>query len=107
MDARDSDRLYYLTDANNNVTAVTNSSGVVQERYSYDAFGKATMYDATWGDQQPHPARATRGSLPASSRTPRPAWIMTVPRWYNPSTGGFISQDPAQSDRESVSLCRE
>ena len=28
-------RLYYLTDANHNVTAVTNSAGVVQERYDY------------------------------------------------------------------------
>ena len=34
---------YFLTDANNNVTAVTNSSGVVQERYVYSAFGTVTI----------------------------------------------------------------
>jgi YD repeat-containing protein len=43
------DRLYYLTDANHNVTAVLNASGVVQERYVYDAYGQATIYDAAYG----------------------------------------------------------
>ena len=36
---------YFLTDANDNITAVTNSSGAVQERYVYSAFGTVTMYD--------------------------------------------------------------
>ena len=28
--------------------AVTDASGVVQERYSYDAYGHVTVYNANW-----------------------------------------------------------
>ena len=35
---------YYLTDTNNNVTAVTDSSGNVVERYVYSAFGNVQVY---------------------------------------------------------------
>ena len=33
-------RLYYLTDANMNVTALVNTSGQVVERYEYDPCGR-------------------------------------------------------------------
>ena len=39
---------YFLTDANNNVTAVTNASGLVQEHYVYSAFGGATIYNSDY-----------------------------------------------------------
>ena len=51
------DRLYYLTDANHNVTAVADSSGVIQERYDYDAYGKFTIYD---GEIRFHLTRRTQ-----------------------------------------------
>lgn len=34
---------YYLQDANFNVTAVTNGSGEVKERYTYTPYGEATI----------------------------------------------------------------
>jgi len=37
------ERLYYLTDANMNVTAMVDVSGNVVERYRYDAYGKVTF----------------------------------------------------------------
>jgi RHS repeat-associated protein len=37
------ERLYALQDANWNVTAVTNTSGVVQQRYSYSPYGVVTI----------------------------------------------------------------
>ncbi len=40
------ERLWVQQDANFNVTALVNGSGVVVERYAYDAFGVRTMYDA-------------------------------------------------------------
>ena len=46
-------RLYYTTDANHNVTSVTNSSGVVQERYSYTAYGQVTVYDRELAEPEP------------------------------------------------------
>jgi YD repeat-containing protein len=42
-------RLYVLQDANFNVTSVVNASGVVQERYVYDPYGKVTFLNPNWG----------------------------------------------------------
>ena len=43
------ERLWVQQDANMNVTALVNGSGSVVERYAYDPFGSATVYDASWG----------------------------------------------------------
>ena len=63
--------IYYHTDANHNVTAVTDSSGVVVERYAYDAYGNVTVYNADW--------TLKSGQL-RSSKTPAflPAWTSTL-----------------------------
>lgn len=42
------ERSYVLQDANFNVTALANASGIVIERYLYDAYGKRTVLDASW-----------------------------------------------------------
>ena len=42
------ERLYALQDANWNVTAVTNASGAVQERYAYSAYGVPIFLDASF-----------------------------------------------------------
>ena len=40
---------YYLTDAEGNVTAITNYDGsTVLERYVYDPYGNVTSYNAKW-----------------------------------------------------------
>ena len=43
------DRIYYTTDAEGNVTAITNYDGsTVLERYVYDPYGNVTSYNADW-----------------------------------------------------------
>jgi RHS repeat-associated protein len=42
------ERLWVTQDANFNVTALVNGSGTVVERYGYDPFGAATVYDASY-----------------------------------------------------------
>jgi hypothetical protein len=42
------ERLYALSDANFNVTAIVDTSGVVQERYIYDPYGARAILDADW-----------------------------------------------------------
>lgn len=41
-------RLYVQQDANFNVTALTNASGAVQERFIYDPYGSATYLNPDW-----------------------------------------------------------
>lgn len=41
-------RLYACQDANFNLTAITDTSGNVVERYVFDPYGDRTIYDASW-----------------------------------------------------------
>ena len=43
-------RVYYLGDANYNVTALVGPAGTVVERYAYSAYGKVTVYDSDWSN---------------------------------------------------------
>jgi RHS repeat-associated protein len=42
------ERLWVQQDANWNVTALVNGSGVVVERYAYDPYGAQSVYNASW-----------------------------------------------------------
>ena len=44
----DDQRLYYLNDANFNVTALLDTNGDAVERYVYSPYGVVTIYDPTW-----------------------------------------------------------
>jgi RHS repeat-associated protein len=44
------ERLYAMQDANYNVTGIANTSGSVQERFVYDAYGKVSVKDASWAN---------------------------------------------------------
>jgi RHS repeat-associated protein len=46
----DDDRIYYLGDANFNVTTLVDSDGDALERYVYSPYGVLTIYDATWSN---------------------------------------------------------
>jgi RHS repeat-associated protein len=45
---RPTERLYVQQDANWNVTALVDTSGTIQERYTYDPYGQATILTASW-----------------------------------------------------------
>ena len=45
----DDERLYYLGDANFNVTTLVDTGGDAVERYLYEPYGKETIYDGAWG----------------------------------------------------------
>ncbi len=47
-DLCDDETLYYLNDANMNVTCLTDTGGDAVERYVYDPYGKVTVYNSDW-----------------------------------------------------------
>ena len=93
------DRLYYLTDANNNVTAVTDASGVVQERYSYGAYGNVTVYSANWTVTGTTSAVGNTLFFAGMNFDPTTGLFYDRARWYNSSTGGYLSANPVRSDK--------
>jgi len=93
-----SGRLYYMTDANANVTALADPTGQVQERYSYDAFGKATVYDAYWSVRTSGSAAGNTRLFAGEQLDAKTGLYYDRARWYDSSTGGFISRDPAEAD---------
>ena len=105
-------RLYYLTDANNNVTAVVGLAGSswgVSERYVYDPYGNVTYYTSNWS------GHSTTPYLPSSSQNTLLFAAMDLDaatgsyydeaRWYSPSLGTFITQDPAAADANLYRYC--
>jgi RHS repeat-associated protein len=88
---------FYLTDANNNVTAVTNSSGSVVERYAYGAYGTVTIYNATWTVISTTAINNT--FLFATMQVDAVTGLSDDDaRWYSTSLDTFLTPDPAQAD---------
>ena len=51
-DGNDIETVYYTNDANMNVTALIDTDGAVLERYLYDPYGKVTVLNANWTDDE-------------------------------------------------------
>jgi RHS repeat-associated protein len=92
LDAGDNIR-YFTTDANHNVTAAVNASDAsVANRYVYDAYGKATAYDAAW----------TTGLTPTSDGflycgyqyDAETRLYLARNRYYTPTLSVFTTRDP-------------
>jgi len=88
--------LYYTTDANGNVTALIDAStGNVVERYHYDPYGKALIYDANWNTRSSssydNPYTFTGRRLDTES-----GLYYFRARYYDPELGRFINRDPAK-----------
>ncbi len=79
------DRIYFLTDAIGNVTALVNAGGTVVERYSYSAYGNVTVYDGDWNSQTGSAYNNDR--LYTGREYDRVTGLYyNRARWYNPKT---------------------
>jgi RHS repeat-associated protein len=87
-------RNYFLTDANMNVTAITDSAGAVQERYVYEAYGKPTIYNADWSATRT--TSSYDNNLLFTGREFDPATGLSYyrSRWLDHGTGGMTARDP-------------
>jgi RHS repeat-associated protein len=89
----DDQRLYYLGDANMNVTALVaqvEGQWQVVERYVYDAYGSAAVYNGAWGSQATEYGNTYRYTGREYDAATGFSYYRT--RWY--SDGEFLSRDP-------------
>jgi RHS repeat-associated protein len=100
------ERLYALHDANFNVTALVNTSGTVVERFTYDAFGAVTVYDASWSVR-------TGGSsygwlyLHQGGRWEGATGLYQFRnREYSPTLGRWLQLDPIGFEAQDLNLER-
>lgn len=88
---------YYIQHGGQDTAAkLVSENGVVVEQYEYDAYGKATVYNSTWGLAGdgtksayglPHMWKGIR-------RDPETGLLYMRNRFYSVVTGQFLSSDP-------------
>ncbi len=87
-------RLYYVQDANYNVTTLVDVSGAVVERVQYDAYGKHVLYNPAWSATQLATAYNNQ-ILFASYRYDAESGLHQVRhRLYHASLGRWLGRDP-------------
>jgi RHS repeat-associated protein len=88
------ERLYYTTDANMNVTALVDTSGTVQERYTYDPYGKVTLRDGSWNLLTWNQSKQNE-VLYCGYRFDSETGLYHVRhRYFHPPLGRWLSRDP-------------
>jgi RHS repeat-associated protein len=75
------------------IIGLTNASGTLVERYTYTAYGTLGIYDAS-GTVRTTSTYANRYTYTGREYDADLALFHFRARWYDPSTGGFISRDP-------------
>jgi RHS repeat-associated protein len=96
---------YYHQDALGNVTRLTDTSGVVVEKYSYDVYGKPKIFDAL---NQPRTTSFFGNKMMFTGRL----WDEEIRlydyrnRFYTPELGRFLQTDPIRFEAKDVNLYR-
>ncbi len=101
---RGSERLYSMQDANWNVTAVSDASAAVQERYAYSAYGTPTILSAAFVSRSG--SSVNWETLYAGYRYDvGTAFYHVRHRPYHPSLGTWAARDPlGYSDSNNLYL---
>ncbi|QAU24389.1 DUF2778 domain-containing protein [Dyella sp. M7H15-1] len=79
-------RTYFLTDLLNSTIALTDPTGAIRQRYSYDPYGNVTPSDTTTGFTNPYQYTGREADSPGL--------YYYRARYYSPMMSGFISEDP-------------
>ena len=102
---RGSEKLYSLADPNWNVVATVNSTGIVQERMKYDAFGKVTWMNAAF-TAKANSAYAWNRTFTGQVLDNESGLMLYRNRYYHTGLGRFITRDPIGYGAGDISLYR-
>jgi len=99
------DRIYYLTDANHNVTSLIDASGTVVERYYSSPYGQVTIITPDWTQTRTSSLYNNTILFAGMDYDPSTELYYDRARWYNPATGTFLTRDPAAADVNLYRYC--
>lgn len=101
-DGTPDERLYALQDANWNVTAIADTSGVVQERFAYQAYGTCTVLDPSFVPSSP--SFDWEITYASYRFDPESALYQVRNRYLHSTLGNWISRDPIGYEGSSYDL---
>jgi RHS repeat-associated protein len=100
-----SERLYPLADPNWNVVAICNISGNIQERYTYDAFGKRNVFNENFTAKAGTTFDWNR-AFTGQVLDIETGIMLYRSRYYHIQLGRFVSRDPIEYEASDNSLYR-
>jgi RHS repeat-associated protein len=100
----DDERIYYLGDANFNITTLVNTGGDAVERYVYTPYGVPTVYDATWANIRSTSSYANAYTYTGRQLDAETGLYYYRARFYAPQLGRFASRDPIGYEGSAWSL---
>ena len=86
--------IYYLGDANFNVTTLVNTGGDAVERYVYSPYGVLTIYDATWANTRSASSYANVYTYTGRQLDTETGLFYYRARFLHAQLGRFCSRDP-------------
>jgi RHS repeat-associated protein len=89
----DDERIYYLGDANYNITTLVNTGGDALERYVYTPYGVLTIYDATWSNVRSVSSYANAYTYTGRQLDAETGLYYYRHRSYHSQLGRFASRD--------------
>ncbi len=102
----DDERVYYLGDANFNVTTLVNTGGDAVERYVYSPYGVLTIYDATWANIRSTSSYANAYTYTGRQLDAETGLYYYRARFFAAQLGRFCSRDPIGYEGRDVNLYR-
>jgi RHS repeat-associated protein len=99
------ERLYSLADPNWNVLAICDTTGDIQERYTYDAFGKQNIFDADFTIKTGTEFNWNR-TFTGQVLDIETGLILYRNRYFHVKFGRFISKDPIEYHANDINLYR-
>ncbi len=103
----DDARVFYLADANYNVTALVDTNGDVLERYLYTPYGVVTILDADFTDDADGVSDYDNTTLYTGREyDPETGLYYYRARYYHAELGKFIGRDPIVYRAADVNLYR-
>jgi RHS repeat-associated protein len=90
----DDERLYYLCDANFNVTTLVDTGGDAFERFLYDPYGNPTIYDGSWTNTRGASSYGNVVRYTGRECDPETGIYHYRHRYYAADLGRFVTKDP-------------